>query len=143
MHCGEYRSQKRVQKEGREFWEVHTHGGRRRHRFGGGGLGGEVERLGAGEIVLTSMDALMGRENGYDLEITAGGERGGTGFRWWPAAGPASRNTWPTRSCWKSRRRPGRQHFPLWRIYDPTRRNEIMNRPAAFPCGVSCFRTAA
>jgi len=61
---------KRVQKEGREVWEIHTHGGRR-----GTGLelvpwAREVERLGAGEIVLTSMDA-DGTKNGYDLEMTA------------------------------------------------------------------------
>ncbi len=56
----------------------------------------EVERLGAGEIVLTSMDA-DGTKNGYDLEITARGERGGERFRSWPAAGPASPSTWPTR----------------------------------------------
>jgi len=61
---------KRVQKDGKEFWEVHINGGRV-----GTGLevvewAREVERLGAGEIVLTSMDA-DGTKDGYDLEITA------------------------------------------------------------------------
>jgi len=60
---------KRVQKEGREFWEVHINGG----RIGTGReaveWAREVERLGAGEIVLTSMDA-DGTENGYDLPVT-------------------------------------------------------------------------
>jgi len=61
---------KRVMKDGQEFWEVHINGGRV-----GTGLevvewAREVERLGAGEIVLTSMDA-DGTKDGYDLEITA------------------------------------------------------------------------
>jgi len=60
---------KRVTKDGKEFWEVHINGG----RIGTGreavAWAREVERLGAGEIVLTSMDA-DGTHNGYDLEIT-------------------------------------------------------------------------
>jgi imidazole glycerol-phosphate synthase subunit HisF len=60
---------KRVIKDGKEFWEVHINGG----RIGTGrevvAWAREVERLGAGEIVLTSMDA-DGTKNGYDLEIT-------------------------------------------------------------------------
>jgi cyclase len=60
---------KRVMKDGREFWEVHINGG----RIGTGreaiAWAREVERLGAGEIVLTSMDA-DGTKDGYDLEIT-------------------------------------------------------------------------
>jgi cyclase len=60
---------KRVQKDGREFWEVHTHGGRRGTGLEAVAWAREVEKLGAGEIVLTSMDA-DGTKNGYDLEIT-------------------------------------------------------------------------
>ncbi len=60
---------KRVQKEGREFWEVHIHGGRIGTGLEAVAWAKEVERLGAGEIVLTSMDA-DGTKNGYDLEIT-------------------------------------------------------------------------
>jgi imidazole glycerol-phosphate synthase subunit HisF len=60
---------KRVQKDGREIWEVHTHGGRRGTGLEAVAWAREVERLGAGEIVLTSMDA-DGTKNGYDLEIT-------------------------------------------------------------------------
>lgn len=60
---------KRVTRDGREVWEVHINGG----RIGTGreavAWAREVERLGAGEIVLTSMDA-DGTKNGYDLEIT-------------------------------------------------------------------------
>ena len=61
---------KRVQRDGEEFWEVHINGG----RIGTGreavAWAREVEQLGAGEIVLTSMDA-DGTKDGYDLEITA------------------------------------------------------------------------
>jgi cyclase len=60
---------KRVMKDGQEFWEVHTHGGRRGTGLEAVAWAREVERLGAGEIVLTSMDA-DGTKNGYDLEIT-------------------------------------------------------------------------
>ena len=61
---------KRVERDGREIWEVHIHGGRL-----GTGLevvewAKNVEELGAGEIVVTSMDA-DGTRDGYDLEITA------------------------------------------------------------------------
>ena len=79
-------------------WEVYTHGGRR-------GTGIDViewaERgvnLGAGEILLTSMDA-DGTRNGYDCELTrAGASR--TGFH-----GRQS-------GC-----RPCRQHLPLRDLY--------------------------
>lgn len=60
---------KRVQREGREFWEVHINGGRVGTGLEAVAWAKEVERLGAGEIVLTSMDA-DGTKNGYDLEIT-------------------------------------------------------------------------
>ena len=39
VHCGEHRSQAVSQKDGRELWEVHINGGRKRHRPGGGPLG--------------------------------------------------------------------------------------------------------
>ncbi|HUY89681.1 MAG TPA: imidazole glycerol phosphate synthase subunit HisF [Pirellulales bacterium] len=61
---------KRVQKGGREFWEVHINGGRVGTGLEAVAWAREVERLGAGEIVLTSMDA-DGTKQGYDLEITA------------------------------------------------------------------------
>lgn len=60
---------KRVQKEGREFWEVHINGGRVPTGLQAVEWAKLVEELGAGEIVLTSMDA-DGTKNGYDLEIT-------------------------------------------------------------------------
>jgi cyclase len=61
---------KRVLKDGRELWEVHINGGRIGTGLEAVAWAREVERLGAGEIVLTSMDA-DGTKNGYDLEITA------------------------------------------------------------------------
>ncbi|HVX11188.1 MAG TPA: imidazole glycerol phosphate synthase subunit HisF [Pirellulales bacterium] len=61
---------KRVIRDGREVWEVHINGGRVGTGLEAVPWAREVERLGAGEIVLTSMDA-DGTKNGYDLEITA------------------------------------------------------------------------
>ena len=61
---------KRVGKNGRERWEVHINGGRIGTDLEAVAWAREVERLGAGEIVLTSMDA-DGTKEGYDLEITA------------------------------------------------------------------------
>src|SRR5690606_9486340 len=61
---------KRVQRDGRECWEVHINGGRIGTGLEAVPWAQEVERLGAGEIVLTSMDA-DGTKDGYDLEITA------------------------------------------------------------------------
>src|SRR6267378_3287802 len=61
---------KRVRRDGREVWEVHINGGRIGTGLEAVAWAREVEQLGAGEIVLTSMDA-DGTKNGYDLEITA------------------------------------------------------------------------
>ena len=60
---------KRVQHNGREVWEVHINGGRVPTGLEAVPWAREAERLGAGEIVLTSMDA-DGTLHGYDLEIT-------------------------------------------------------------------------
>jgi len=60
---------KRVQKDGKEFWDVHINGGRKPTGLEAVAWAKEVERLGAGEIVLTCMDA-DGTKDGYDLEIT-------------------------------------------------------------------------
>lgn len=61
---------KRVQRDGKTIFEVHTHGGRRPTGLEAVAWAREVVRRGAGEIVLTSMDA-DGTQNGYDLEMTA------------------------------------------------------------------------
>ncbi|WP_145093907.1 imidazole glycerol phosphate synthase subunit HisF [Anatilimnocola aggregata] len=60
---------KRVQRDGREVWEVHINGGRTPTGLEAVAWAKEVEALGAGEIVLTSMDC-DGTKDGYDLEIT-------------------------------------------------------------------------
>jgi cyclase len=61
---------KRVHRDGREVWEVHINGGRIGTGLEAVAWARQVEQLGAGEIVLTSMDA-DGTKDGYDLEITA------------------------------------------------------------------------
>jgi cyclase len=60
---------KRVRKNGAEVWEVFINGGRVPTGLEAVAWARRVEQLGAGEIVLTSMDA-DGTQNGYDLEIT-------------------------------------------------------------------------
>ena len=60
---------KRIRKGGRELWEVHINGGRVPTGLEAVPWAREVERLGAGEILLTVMDA-DGTLDGYDLEIT-------------------------------------------------------------------------
>ena len=60
---------KRVQRDGREIWEVHINGGRIPTGLEAVPWARELQRLGAGEIVLTVMDA-DGTKDGYDLEIT-------------------------------------------------------------------------
>ena len=61
---------KRVDRDGEEFWEVHINGGRTPTGLEAVQWAKQVEELGAGEIVLTSMDC-DGTKDGYDLEITA------------------------------------------------------------------------
>jgi len=53
-----------------EHWEVHINGGRVPTGLDAVTWAKRVEELGAGEIVLTSMDA-DGTKNGYDLPMTA------------------------------------------------------------------------
>ena len=60
---------KRVLKAGREVWEVHINGGRIPTGLEAVAWARTVEDLGAGEIVLTSMDA-DGTKAGYDLKMT-------------------------------------------------------------------------
>ncbi len=94
----------------------------------------EVERLGAGEIVLTSMDA-DGTKDGYDLEITAAVSRRGVDSGGGQRRGRAAPSTWPTRSCWAGPTRPWR---PAFSTTASTRSHETKQRDApngAFPCG--------
>ncbi len=60
---------KRVYKDGREVWEVYINGGRIPTGLEAVSWAKKVEQLGAGEIVLTSMDA-DGTQDGYDLPMT-------------------------------------------------------------------------
>ncbi len=52
-----------------DHWEVFTHGGRNATGIDACDWAARVERSGAGEILLTSMDR-DGTKNGYDLELT-------------------------------------------------------------------------
>ncbi len=61
---------KRVEKNGKEFWEVFINGGRKPTGLEAVEWAQQVEDLGAGEIVLTSMDR-DGTCDGYDLPITS------------------------------------------------------------------------
>jgi cyclase len=58
---------KRVRRDNREVWDVHIHGGRTPTGLEAVAWAKRVEELGAGEIVLTCMDA-DGTQDGYDLE---------------------------------------------------------------------------
>ena len=60
---------KRIQRNGHEVWEVHINGGRKPTGLEAVRWAQEVEKLGAGEIVLTSMDC-DGTKDGYDIEMT-------------------------------------------------------------------------
>jgi cyclase len=61
---------RRVMRDGKEFWEVHIHGGRTPTGIEVVEWAQRVEELGAGEIVVTSMDR-DGTKDGYDLPITS------------------------------------------------------------------------
>jgi cyclase len=60
---------KRVPGEGALRWEVYTHGGRRATGLDALEWGQKMQALGAGEILLTSMDR-DGTRSGFDLELT-------------------------------------------------------------------------
>src|SRR5436189_5359699 len=60
---------RRVTRDGREVWEVHVNGGRVPTGLEAVAWARRVQELGAGEIVLTSMDA-DGTKAGYDLAMT-------------------------------------------------------------------------
>ncbi|MDR7556204.1 MAG: imidazole glycerol phosphate synthase subunit HisF [Armatimonadota bacterium] len=60
---------KRREEDGRVWYEVMTHGGRRPTGLDAVAWAREAARLGAGEILLTSVDR-DGTEEGYELELT-------------------------------------------------------------------------
>ena len=93
-------------------WRVYTHGGRNPTELDAVAWAREVAKRGAGEILLTSMDA-DGTCGGYDLELTAAvsaavdysGDRQRRSRRTRPPRrGPRPRSR---------RRRPGSQHIPF------------------------------
>jgi cyclase len=51
-------------------WKVYTHGGRKRTEIDAIEWAAQAEKLGAGEILLTSMDA-DGTKDGYDIPLTS------------------------------------------------------------------------
>jgi len=59
-----------ARRRGPDAWEVYTHGGRRPTGVDAVEWAQRGAALGAGEILLTSMDA-DGTQNGYDLKLTA------------------------------------------------------------------------
>lgn len=61
---------KRVAESSPLSWEVYTHGGRRASGLDAMEWGRRMEALGAGEILLTSMDR-DGTRQGFDLELTS------------------------------------------------------------------------
>lgn len=58
-----------AKKEGNNKWGIYTHGGRRATGIDAIEWAKEVYKRGAGEILLTSMDA-DGTKDGYDIELT-------------------------------------------------------------------------
>lgn len=59
----------KTQKSKLKRWEIYTHGGRTPTGIDAVEWAIKAEKLGAGEILLTSMDC-DGTQNGYDLELT-------------------------------------------------------------------------
>jgi imidazole glycerol-phosphate synthase subunit HisF len=62
-------ARRRSEQDPAQGWEVFTHGGRKRVGWDAVDWAIRAERLGAGEILLTSMDR-DGTRDGYDLELT-------------------------------------------------------------------------
>lgn len=62
-------ARRRAASDAGEGWEVFTHGGRRRTELDAVEWAVHAESLGAGEILLTSMDR-DGTRDGYDLKLT-------------------------------------------------------------------------
>lgn len=58
-----------AKRDGENKWSVYTHGGRNKTELDAIEWAREVERRGAGEILLTSMDA-DGTKDGYDIALT-------------------------------------------------------------------------
>ena len=99
-------------------WEIFTHGGRRATGLDAVAFAREVVALGAGEILLTSMDR-DGAKTGFDLALTARGRR-----RRRRAGDRLRRGRQSRPPCRRRPRRPGqrgarRLDLPFRRIHDP------------------------
>ena len=92
-----------AKKTGPDQWSVFSHGGRQATGLDAVQWAKKAVGLGAGEIVLNSIDA-DGTKAGFDLVITRRVSEA-VAIRWWPAAGPAAWNAWPP-SCSKARPTP-------------------------------------
>ena len=96
-------------------WEVFTHGGRNNRTGLTPSNGRKMQQLGAGEILLTSMDR-DGTKVGFDLGLTRG-VSDAVSIPVIASGGLATCNTWQTGSARPCRRSIGGEHFPLWRIH--------------------------
>ena len=90
----------------REVWEVHINGGRVPTGLEAVEWARRVEELGAGEIVLTSMDC-DGTKDGYDLEITRAVSEA-VSIPVVASGGQGGRNTWRTPFSKAKQTRPWR-----------------------------------
>ena len=97
---------KRIQRDGHEVWEVHINGGRKPTGLEAVHWAQEVEKLGAGEIVLTSMDC-DGTKDGYDIEITKAVSEA-------VSIPVVTRSSGGCDSVWESGCCFGCQHLPFW-----------------------------
>ena len=120
-HRGQHRpAPRRSRRDGRtdESWEVHINGGRVPTGLEAVAWAQRVEELGAGEIVLTSMDA-DGTKAGYDLAMTRAVAEAVAHPGRRQRRGRAPRASVPGADRRQGRRRPGRQHLPLQRVRHP------------------------
>ena len=85
-------------------WEVFSHGGRKATGLEAVDWAKKAVALGAGEIVLNSIDADGTMRRGL-IWLLRDGSVNRLASRWWPVAARAHSNTWP-RCCWKARRTP-------------------------------------
>ena len=119
-HGGQHRSAPRRSRATAddESWEVHINGGRVPTGLEAVAWARRVEELGAGEIVLTSMDA-DGTKAGYDLPMTRAVAEAVRHSRGGQRRRRVARASVPGPDRGPCRRRPGRQHFSLQRIWHP------------------------
>lgn len=111
-------------------WEVYTHGGRTPTGRDAVAWAKEVYERGAGEILLTSMDA-DGTKAGYDIALTRRDQRRCAYSRDRQRRRGQSRSHGRSARSGQGRRRPRREHFPLRRIH--RRRCEGVSRQTWHP----------